>query len=967
MLAREDAGSAAGNIPTDWRGQPFMEDSAEGGDLYDQQQAQWQQQQQELTNSNGWSLPRNPTQLTGYEFKNNLLRSPAFSNVVTPQSPLIISQNQLPVSGGLDASFPVITAPPPSRSGYRSNLAQDYSASTSRADSPDGSPNNLMSPYLAAPPPPPPLSPAKAGPLKPLDLDLMFSEDNSVPTGLETLFSERQHQQQLEQFLPLDQTEKRRHGNGPAQRQTASRRIEMVNYTPPTPPATVGPANSFWNVMQQRIKEKQEKSTEASLKRILNKPEPGESSGNDPMAMSSMQEELQRLLALRNRDSKKKNSSGNDRILEPMLPISESDEKPSIAWGSLNRDEQNDPVVVNNFGSSGMKPITGKSLLSGGSTTTSSSASFVDVMVPKDQQSGFFGVGSSLSFAGDAVTPNTGISRPVLNSLPSLNRDQVLAGNFAIGDDPNIIYPHQIPPGTPLMQGPQGPIITTPRVPINLSVPQTPLAPVTPNPDQLNVGGHLRVGPPQRSPELFIASQQNNNFLMGSQGQQHLSQQHQKMPQFQQPEPVIPSRVVATSAVPPRRLDTERRVEGGSRRQDLISGLLPAAIGLSGAGISPVGIFSNLLNAYATIDSKHDITGKLISGAASWFSPPAQPDDSGAKVEEDQQESTTTTSTTESTTTSTSTTTTTSSETSSSNSVRESWLLPAKEGAGLSNERYVPTPASVRVRDRVSTFSYSSNEEDSTDDEYVSLLKRIKSSIGSTSTNSKIGSSNREEYDIVYDRVPPARSNLNPDGPLRPKPPSETIVQVSPSPPHRPGDRESGEAQRYGVNNPAWFSQGLYSSTPGYGPDDFIVETVNLDKDFFYQFFTSKPMILDTDVVTSTSVQVTYDQQQLGKRGRGESLSDLPEDLSADSSVPAQKNVDEKDFEGGGFKSTPPTIHMVTKPAEVPEILNNVSKFKRYHVPPEVRITHNLSMPKSRQVRLGFNNCKKMFLKKFEN
>ena len=49
----------------------------------------------------------------------------------------------------------------------------------------------------------------------------------------------------------------------------------------------------------------------------------------------------------------------------------------------------------------------------------------------------------------------------------------------------------------------------------------------------------------------------------------------------------------------------------------------------------------------------------------------------------------------------------------------------------------------------------------------------------------------------------------------------------------------------------------LQASTPGYGPDDFIVETVNLDKDFFYQFFTSKPMIIDTDVVTSTSVQVS--------------------------------------------------------------------------------------------------------------
>ena len=55
-------------------------------------------------------------------------------------------------------------------------------------------------------------------------------------------------------------------------------------------------------------------------------------------------------------------------------------------------------------------------------------------------------------------------------------------------------------------------------------------------------------------------------------------------------------------------------------------------------------------------------------------------------------------------------------------------------------------------------------------------------------------------------------------------------------------------------------------STAGYGPDDFIVETVNLDKNFFYQFFTSKPMIIDTDVVTSTSVQVGS-SERLSDRG----------------------------------------------------------------------------------------------------
>ena len=953
-----DAAGAADTFPTDWRGQPLPGETEEEGDggLYNQ--LPWQQPNgqfiQEINNNNGWSLPRYPTQQTGYEIKNNLVRSPAYSNVVTPQSPLIISQQQqLAARGGVvDPNFPVITAPP-SPGGYLGSLLPDYSVGTSRVDSQDSGAGNLMSPYLAAPPPPPPSSPALGAPGRPLDLDLKFSEDNSVAAGLENLFNDRKKDpQQPEQFIPLEKSDNRRSGL----RQAANRRMEVVTFNPPT--STPGPTNSFWNVMQQRIKDKQEKSTEASFKRILNQPDLTIALGSDSLAVSSMQEELQRLLALRNRDSRKKNAATgpNSRTLEPMMPISDSGDKPSIAWGSVNSGEQEDPVMVNNFGSSGMKAITARSLLSRGSTTTEQpSASFVDVMVPKDQQDGFFGVGSSLSFAGEGgVTPNPGPSGPVLNSLPSLNRDQVLASSYHIGDDPNIIYPHQITPGMPLMQGPQGPMVATPRVPMNF-VPQTPLAPITPNPDQFAAvggGGHLRLGPPQRSLEAFLAAQQqNNNIRMGTPGQQQMQHQNQRPQQFQQPnniETPTPLRVASSNA-PQRKADTERRVEGGSRRQDLISGLLPAAIGLSSAGISPVGIFSNLLNAYATIDSKHDITGKLISGAASWFSPASTPEDTAVvKEEEDQQESTTTTTTTES---STSTTTMTTTSAIASSSINERWLSSAGELPVQISDRYVPTPANVRVRDRVSTFSYSSNEDDS-EDEYVSLLKRIKSGIGSSSNslNSKLVSSNsnREEYDVVYDRAPPARSNLNPEGPLRPKPPSEAIVQVSPSPPNRYGNSDSNEYElrRYGVNNPAWFSQGQQasSSTAGYGPDDFIVETVNLDKDFFYQFFTSKPMIIDTDVVTSTSVQVTYDYQQLGKRGRGESLSDLPEHL--DSAAASEKEMELADLS----TTTVPTVHFVTKPSEVPEILNNVSKFKRYHVPPEVRITHNLNMPKNRQV-----------------
>ena len=273
----------------------------------------------------------------------------------------------------------------------------------------------------------------------------------------------------------------------------------------------------------------------------------------------------------------------------------------------------------------------------------------------------------------------------------------------------------------------------------------------------------------------------------------------------------------------PRPQGAARREDGrplSLRRQDFVSGLLPLALG--GSGVSPVGIFSNLLNAYATIDSKHDITGKLINGAASWFQGPTQ---ESRTTDTEEESDAPTPIPTSSTSTSTRVKTTTTS-TSGTNSNRK-WPKP--------------TSTNLRVKDRISSFSSSENEE------YQSLIDRIRAA---TKDNS--------EYDIVtsnYDTLP-AKSNVFGNGPLRPKPPSENIIQVSPSP---QGFGEAEEVPQLGVDNPYWFSNGQDfspSSTAGYGPDDFVVETVNLDKDFFYQFFTSKPMIIDTDVVTSTSVQV---------------------------------------------------------------------------------------------------------------
>ena len=37
------------------------------------------------------------------------------------------------------------------------------------------------------------------------------------------------------------------------------------------------------------------------------------------------------------------------------------------------------------------------------------------------------------------------------------------------------------------------------------------------------------------------------------------------------------------------------------------------AMGALSKGLTPISIFSNLLNAYATLDNKHDITGELIN------------------------------------------------------------------------------------------------------------------------------------------------------------------------------------------------------------------------------------------------------------------------------------------------------------------------------------------------------------------
>ena len=119
--------------------------------------------------------------------------------------------------------------------------------------------------------------------------------------------------------------------------------------------------------------------------------------------------------------------------------------------------------------------------------------------------------------------------------------------------------------------------------------------------------------------------------------------------------------------------------------------------------------------------------------------------------------------------------------------------------------------------------------------------------------------------------IPPVRSNVDPNQPLRPKPPSDGVFKVTPSP-HR---KTYGQ---FGISNPNFYSENLHSpTTENYGPNDFIVETIKLDKDFFHQFFTSKPLLLGTDVVTSTSVKVHKDPYPR-KRSR-KTNAELPDSL----------------------------------------------------------------------------------------
>ena len=215
--------------------------------------------------------------------------------------------------------------------------------------------------------------------------------------------------------------------------------------------------------------------------------------------------------------------------------------------------------------------------------------------------------------------------------------------------------------------------------------------------------------------------------------------------------------------------------------------------------------------------------------------------------------------------------------------------------------------------------------------------------------------------------LPPVRSHVNPDQPLRPKPPSDGAFRVTPSP-------NLNNYGQIGVQNPNFYNyEQAGPTTEQYGPHDFMVETVKLDKDFFHQFFTSKPLLIGTDVVTSKSVKVDKTIQTWPRKRSRKTSAELPDSLVdfsqklAEIANPSKlrqmalkhaenrKVEDSQDFLSTfttTIKTTPSTSRTSTKTttslprsttgkiSDVPKIINSVKTFTRYYIPPEVKISH---------------------------
>ena len=475
----------------------------------------------------------------------------------------------------------------------------------------------------------------------------------------------------------------------------------------------------------------------------------------------------------------------------------------------------------------------------------------VEASVPINQQTNSFSVGSSVVVGGGQKSPQAAIR--VIDLQPEI-------GVYPTGEDSNILHAKQVPAGTPLPQGPHGPIIPTPR-PSSFAIAQTPNAPqvlrhpmLTPVGRRVGggqFGSHNKPGPGSYQPPIG-----NTPSPLGGRpdsGQQLIKHylMHKNVPTPRttikttprpKPTPARPMRPGPKPYAVNRQGEPPARVPGFGDRQDIVSAAAGAAIpaaaalGAISSTLTPMSIFSNLLNAYATLDTKHDITNQLVKSASNWLG--------------------TETSTAASTLSTTSPTTQT------------------------------PVPISVRS---------------SVEDDDVSAFQAIV---------------------VDSDGFPPVRSNVNLDQPLRPKPPSEGGFRVTPAPNYY------HSSNQYGVDNPHFYSDDLNPvADKNYGPNDFVVETVKLDKAFFHQFFTSKPLLLGTNVVTSKSVR--NGNSNLRKQGRQDASGSIPSLLES-MVLSHNKNQPSR------------TTTTTTTTTERPEIKNNVKTFKRYHIPAEVKISHSL-------------------------
>ena len=220
------------------------------------------QQEKGPTNANGWTLPRYPTQENYGQARNNLIYNPpAFANMASERSPLVISQSPglNAASGMYDTGFnqakPVTSDMNPALSYNRldpifDNVDQQSFPSSNQANQFEtrmsGS-DDLMSPYMEAPPPP-------------AAQDNVFSEENTIATDLQRLFNQRKMDIfSSDSFRPLPASDSppsrpQTFGNGPTNRRNDN---------------TLGvkQAAGFWNSIPQRT---QTTSTEAGLANLQN-------------------------------------------------------------------------------------------------------------------------------------------------------------------------------------------------------------------------------------------------------------------------------------------------------------------------------------------------------------------------------------------------------------------------------------------------------------------------------------------------------------------------------------------------------------------------------------------------------------------------------------------------------------------------------------------------------------------------